>query len=226
VLFLGFRNNYKPPVYGASFSNTSSSQPFSGHDVLSLFRDMGYVPGRSLSIFIGMYVVMNIILSSVSFRNFSPNTWFASSQFEMCEYVGNRTGTLSLVNMSIAILFAGRNNILIAVTGWSQTSFLTLHRWIASVAALQAFVHSTTYTVAYFEPGSGGASGYAAEAALPFYVSYPMFAPCQPGSNLRIIYCEFLSDFNPAACILFLRPHETTSNVLKLSDSGGALLPR
>ncbi|RDW85357.1 hypothetical protein BP5796_03682 [Coleophoma crateriformis] len=131
--------------------------------------NIGYVPGRTLGIFISIYIIMNIILSSISFRNFWPNVWFSSKQFETCEYVGNRTGTLSLVNMSMAILFAGRNNILIGLTGWSQTTFLTLHRWAARVASLQAVVHSIAYTVAYFEPGSGGAAGYAAEAAKPFY---------------------------------------------------------
>ncbi|KAH8656864.1 ferric reductase like transmembrane component-domain-containing protein [Ilyonectria robusta] len=129
----------------------------------------GYIPGRTLSIFITIYIILNIIFSSVSFRNFQPNTWFLSPQFEMCEYVGNRTGTLSLVNMSIAILFAGRNNLLIALTGWSQTTFLTLHRWTARVAALQAVVHSIAYTLAYFEPGYDGASAYAAKAAESFY---------------------------------------------------------
>lgn len=132
--------------------------------------NIGYVPGRTLSIFIAIYLVLNVILSSVSYRNFWPNVWFASRQFEMCEYVGNRTGTLSLVNISIAILFAGRNNILIAVTGWSQTTFLTLHRWAARVATLQAVVHSIAYTLAYFEPDNGGAATYAAEAAKAFYV--------------------------------------------------------
>jgi predicted ferric reductase len=121
-------------------------------------------------VFILIYVLLNIIFSSISFRSFSPNTWFPSPQFELCEYVGNRTGTLSLVNMSIAILFAGRNNILIAVTGWSQTTFLTFHRWAARVATLQVVVHSIVYTLAYFEPGSDGASAYAAKAAEPFYV--------------------------------------------------------
>ena len=140
-------------------------------------HNIGYAPGRALSIFIFIYIIMNVILSSVSFRNFSPNTWFSSPQSEMCEYVGNRTGTLSLVNMSIAILFAGRNNLLIAVTGWSQTAFLTFHRWAARVATLQAVVHSIVYTLQYFEPGSGGATVYAAEAALPFYVSSPMNSP-------------------------------------------------
>ncbi|KFY34286.1 hypothetical protein V494_06907 [Pseudogymnoascus sp. VKM F-4513 (FW-928)] len=131
--------------------------------------NVGYVPSRTLSIFITIFVIINIVLSSVSFRTSQPNTWFKSGQFELCEYVGNRTGTLSLVNMCISILFAGRNNILIALTGWNQTAFLTLHRWTARVAALQAAVHSIAYTLAYFEPGYGGAAEYAVQAALPFY---------------------------------------------------------
>ncbi|KAI3324911.1 ferric reductase like transmembrane component [Xylariaceae sp. AK1471] len=130
---------------------------------------LGYVPGRALSIFISIYVALNIIFSSVSFGSFQPNIFFLSQQAELCEYVGNRTGTLSLVNMSIAILFAGRNNILIAITGWSQTTFLTLHRWAARVATLQAIVHSIVYTLQYFEPGYDGAAAYAAKAAEPFY---------------------------------------------------------
>ncbi|KFY30739.1 hypothetical protein V493_01685 [Pseudogymnoascus sp. VKM F-4281 (FW-2241)] len=130
--------------------------------------NVGYVPGRALSIFIALFIILNVILSSVSFRTFQPNTWFMSSQFELCEYVGNRTGTLSLVNMCISIMFASRNNLLIALTGWNQTAFLTLHRWIARMAALQAVVHSIAYTLAYFEPGYGGAAEYAVQAAKPF----------------------------------------------------------
>ena len=131
---------------------------------------IGYLPGRSLSIFIVVYIVLNVVFSAVSFRSYQPNIWFLSQEFEICEYVGNRTGTLSLVNMSIAILFAGRNNILIALTGWSQTTFMTLHRWTARVAVVQAVVHSIVYTLAYFEPGYTGAAAYAAKAAEPFYV--------------------------------------------------------
>jgi len=170
-------------------------EPLPGH--------IGYAPGRTLGIFIGIYVVMNVILSSVSFRNFQPNTWFASPQFEMCEYVGNRTGTLSLVNMSIAILFASRNNILIAVTGWSQTAFLTLHRWAARVAALQAVVHSIVYTVAYFEPGSGGVAAYAAKAAEPFYVCSSIL--CHISVWFHSIYRGYSSDPGNAVFLLSIR---------------------
>ncbi|AEO65379.1 uncharacterized protein THITE_2154006 [Thermothielavioides terrestris NRRL 8126] len=142
---------------------------FGGRRLEPLPGSFGYVPGRALSLFIAVYVVLNIIFSAVSFGSFQPNVYFFSKGFELCEYVGNRTGTLSLVNMSIAILFAGRNNVLIALTGWSQTTFLTLHRWTARVAAIQAVVHSIVYTLAYFEPGYDGASAYAAKAAESFY---------------------------------------------------------
>ncbi|KKY39820.1 putative ferric reductase transmembrane component 4 [Diaporthe ampelina] len=129
----------------------------------------GYLPGRTLSIFIAIYVILNIVFSAVNFKSFQPNIYFFSAGFELCEYVGNRTGTLSFVNMSIAILFAGRNNPLIPFTGWSQSTFLTLHRWAARIATLQAIVHSIVYTMAYWQPGYEGASAYAAKAAEPFY---------------------------------------------------------
>ncbi|KAK8131626.1 hypothetical protein PG984_008064 [Apiospora sp. TS-2023a] len=130
---------------------------------------LGYVPNRALSLFIALFVVLNIVFSAVSFRSFQPNIYWFSSGFELCEYVGNRTGILSLVNISIAILFAGRNHLLLIVTGWSQTTFLTLHRWAARVATVQAVVHSIVYTQAYFEPGYGGAKEYASKAAEPYF---------------------------------------------------------
>ncbi|KAI1269970.1 ferric reductase like transmembrane component-domain-containing protein [Xylariaceae sp. FL1019] len=131
--------------------------------------NIGYVPNRALSISISLYIILNIVFSSISFSTFSPNVYWMSPQFQLCEYVGNRTGILSLVNLSISVLFAGRNNLLLGITGWSQTTFLTLHRWSARVATLQAIVHSIVYTLAYFEPGYSGASAYAAAAAQPFY---------------------------------------------------------
>ncbi|KAK1991697.1 ferric reductase like transmembrane component [Colletotrichum falcatum] len=130
---------------------------------------IGYLPSRTLSVFIAVYVVLNVVFSAVSFGSYQPNIYFFSVGFELCEYVGNRTGTLSLVNASIAILFAGRNNLLVALTGWSQTTFLTLHRWSARIATLQAIVHSIVYTMAYWQPGYAGYSAYAAKLAEPFY---------------------------------------------------------
>lgn len=158
---------------------------FRRHRLEPLPCRIGYVPSRILTVFLFLLVALNIIFSSVSFGTYQPNIWFMSAQFETAEYVGNRAGTLSLVNMSIAILFAARNNLLIALTGWSQTTFITLHRWTSRVAVVQAIVHSIAYTAAYFQPGYEGASAYAAKASEPFYVCL-LFSPSfQEVSNAR-----------------------------------------
>ncbi|KAI0445504.1 ferric reductase like transmembrane component-domain-containing protein [Xylaria telfairii] len=167
------------PRASRQLQNSTLGSKFQQHIALPAFfgslhleplpANLGYVPGRALGISISIYIILNIIFSSVSFGSFQPNIYWPSQQFELCEYVGNRTGTLSLVNLSIAILFAGRNNILIAITGWSQTTFLTLHRWAARVATLQAIVHSAAYTLQYVDPGYDGAASYAEKVAEPFY---------------------------------------------------------
>ncbi|TGJ83904.1 hypothetical protein E0Z10_g4848 [Xylaria hypoxylon] len=169
-VFPGFYRRLRNSTVGLSLQQHIALPAFFGSRRLEpLPANLGYVPGRALSIAISIYVVLNVIFSSISFGSFQPNIYFPSQQFELCEYVGNRTGTLSLVNLSIAILFSGRNNLLIAITGWSQTTFLTLHRWAARVATLQAIVHSIAYTVAYVDPGYDGATSYPAKAAEPFY---------------------------------------------------------
>ncbi|KAK5630936.1 hypothetical protein RRF57_006651 [Xylaria bambusicola] len=138
---------------------------FGSRHLEPLPANLGYIPSRALSISISIYIALNIIFSSISFGSFQPNVYFPSQRFELCEYVGNRTGTLSLH----CHIIAGRNNLLISITGWSQTTFLTLHRWVARVATVQAIVHSAVYTLQYVDPGYEGATSYSAKAAEPFY---------------------------------------------------------
>jgi hypothetical protein len=50
-----------------------------------------------------------------------------------------------MVQMPIMFLFAGRNNLLIWITGWSYNEFQVFHKWIARVATLEAILHSACY---------------------------------------------------------------------------------
>lgn len=128
---------------------------------------MGYLPKRALSLFIAAYIVLNIVFSAVSYHHVSPNTWYSSRRDEIAAYISNRTGVLSFANIAIAILFSGRNNILLAITGWDQTTSIAIHRWAARVATVQAIIHSIIYTLTHF--WSGGAADYYAEAAKAYY---------------------------------------------------------
>lgn len=127
----------------------------------------GYLPKRGISLFIAAYVILNIIFSAVSFHHVTPNAWYADRRHEIAAYVSNRTGVLSFANLALAILFSGRNNLLIYITGWSQSTMLAIHRWASRVATVQAVVHSIIYTITYF--WTGGYTSYKTEAAMAYY---------------------------------------------------------
>ncbi|KAG9698940.1 hypothetical protein KCU95_g1801, partial [Aureobasidium melanogenum] len=140
---------------------------FNGRHSSPLPYRLGYLPKRGLTIFIASYVVLYIIFSAVSFHHVTPNAWYVDRRHEIAAYVSNRTGILSFANLALAILFSGRNNLLILITGWSQSTMLAIHRWASRVATVQAVVHSIIYTITYF--WTGGAAAYRTEAAMPYY---------------------------------------------------------
>jgi hypothetical protein len=123
------------------------------------------MPTRGQSVFLFYLIAVNIIFCCVGYDSRQPNSWFASSTAEIRSFVGNRTGALSLVNIAISVLYAGRNNVLISLTDWSHTTYLLLHRWVASIATLQACIHSAIYLYNYMESGE-----HATEAKLDYWI--------------------------------------------------------
>jgi hypothetical protein len=123
------------------------------------------MPTRGQSIFLFYLIAANIIFCCVGYESRQPNSWYASSTAEIRSFIGNRTGALSLVNIAISVLYAGRNNVLISLTDWSHTTYLLLHRWVASIATLQACIHSAVYLYNYVESGE-----HATEAKLDYWI--------------------------------------------------------
>lgn len=62
------------------------------------------------------------------------------------DQIGDRTGVLTLFSMPVLILFAGRNNLMQWVTGWSFSRFLLFHRWIARIVFAMVIVHAGAQT--------------------------------------------------------------------------------
>jgi predicted ferric reductase len=85
---------------------------------------------------------LTLLFSFVDTNAVLPNTWFASPSQQTIGYIGNRTGMISMALMPLTILFAGRNNLLLYVTGWSHGTYVILHRWIARLCVLEAILHS------------------------------------------------------------------------------------
>lgn len=61
--------------------------------------------------------------------------------------IGDRFANLAVFNFPLLILFAGRNNFMQWITGWSYSRFLTFHRWIARVVFLVVMLHGILETL-------------------------------------------------------------------------------
>lgn len=61
-------------------------------------------------------------------------------------WLGWRSGCLALYKLPFIWLFAGRNNVLIWITGWQFEIFNIWHRWIARMFLVDVLVHSAAYT--------------------------------------------------------------------------------
>lgn len=66
---------------------------------------------------------------------------------QLSRYMADRTGIISYANLPLLWLFAGRNDLLLWLTGWSFSTFNVFHRYVARVATAQAIAHSFGYTV-------------------------------------------------------------------------------
>ncbi|KAI1104975.1 ferric reductase like transmembrane component-domain-containing protein [Jackrogersella minutella] len=132
----------KPYIVYPSTIGTYSIRP--------LPSQLGNAPTIGQSLYIVMFVILNIVLSSVSYRGFDqPHPWGFSHTGEIMSYIGYRTGHIAFALLPLTVLFSSRNNFLLWLTDWPYSTFLVLHRWVARVCAVQALVHSITLLGAY-----------------------------------------------------------------------------
>lgn len=64
-------------------------------------------------------------------------------------YVAKRAAVRAFGKFPLIVLFAGRNNFLIYITGWSYATFLHYHKILAGWMFVNALVHAVGYTIDY-----------------------------------------------------------------------------
>ncbi|KAI0387359.1 ferric-chelate reductase [Hypomontagnella monticulosa] len=155
-----------PDSWVSRFNAYVIDPPLFGSKHASPLWGLGIVPTRGQALFILYLWFINILLSAIGINPVWPHSWYGSLREETTGYVGSRLGLLSFANLPLAVLYAGRNNILLLVTNWSHSTFLLLHRWIAFICMLEAVLHSAIYLGIYtIFPGYDHAS----ESQLPYW---------------------------------------------------------
>lgn len=111
------------------------------HPVTVFKMFVGYIPLRIQSIVIFFYLVLVVVFSATGYSYIENDTIWPDRGAQMSRYPGDRTGILACFAFLLTFLFAGRNNFLIWVTGWNQSTFLTFHKWISRINFLLAVTH-------------------------------------------------------------------------------------
>jgi hypothetical protein len=138
---------------------------FGTYHVRSLPYLLGNMPTAGQSLYIVMFVLLNIIFTAVNMESRQPNAWYPTVWREIMSYVLFRTGVYAYIMAPLLFLFAGRNNLLLWLTNWSHSTFLVLHRWIARVFTLQAILHSILAVHVYRLDGT-----YDMNLAMPYWI--------------------------------------------------------
>lgn len=129
--------------------------------------NVGTLPTRLQFIFVTAYFLTNLIFCVVSLP-------YTGKSFETITHqIGNRTGTLAVVNMIPLVIMAGRNNPLIPLLGISFDTYNLLHRWFGRIVILESLAH----TIAILAKGAGtkGWDDTLAEVFSDPYLTYGFF---------------------------------------------------
>lgn len=89
--------------------------------------------------------ILEVAFYSVSYRQHDGNNANATSQWR--QGVGYRSGILAFGKIPLLVLFAGRNNFLTWLTGWSYMTFIQYHKVLARWMFLDSLIHSVLYTI-------------------------------------------------------------------------------
>ncbi|KDN38691.1 hypothetical protein RSAG8_09366, partial [Rhizoctonia solani AG-8 WAC10335] len=123
---------------------------FNGSQSAPILGGLGYLPSRLMILFPVFFVGLCAIANAVPYKSLQPNLWAVNRRQEMMGFVANRAGLISFAFIPLTILLSARNNPLLWLTGWSTSTMITLHRWVARMCAFQAVVHSVGWTVQWY----------------------------------------------------------------------------
>ncbi|KAK6198924.1 ferric reductase [Scheffersomyces amazonensis] len=136
-----FSNTYRKYISLPAFGSRSHAHHKS---IFKYF--IFFVPTRLESILISIWLILAIIFTCVNFTHDSPNIIWPIKYAEMGRKIADRSGQMCLWILPNLVLFAGRNNVMQWVSGWSHSRFILLHKWNSRYATLLGVLHGIGMT--------------------------------------------------------------------------------
>lgn len=104
------------------------------------------IPTRAQSLVLVGYGVIHFILLFLKYDLFKENNRFTTMSMQLSRYLADRCGIFACFHLPLLFLLAGRNNMMLWLTGWSFETMNVYHRWVARGMYFNAIIHSAGYT--------------------------------------------------------------------------------
>uniref|UniRef100_A0A0L0P5E6 FAD-binding FR-type domain-containing protein n=1 Tax=Candidozyma auris TaxID=498019 RepID=A0A0L0P5E6_CANAR len=113
-----------------------------------LFKVILYViPTRLETILIFIWFILCVAFNTANFHHDSPNVVWPKKATEMGRKVADRTGVIAIYMVPQLVLFAGRNNFMEYISGWSYSRFNLIHQWYARILFILIIAHAVGMTL-------------------------------------------------------------------------------
>jgi hypothetical protein len=155
---------------------------------------LGLVPTRGQALFILYIIAINAVATFEGYPEYAPNGVFPDRHYALMRLIGNRAGAIAFANVPVVMLYAGRNSLLLHLTNWSHSTFLLLHRWVATICVIQVILHSLLWLRIMIEGDS-----YSGLMKIPYWywgvigtIFFSLFLPFSALPFRKIMYEAFL----------------------------------
>lgn len=112
-------------------------------------------------ILMGLFTIQTVLSTALSYTVQTPSMYIKDPYFLTLDLIGYRSGIIAFSLMPVVFIFGLRNNPFCFLTGLPQTVFITYHKFVAIIMAIEAMIHSAVWTV--YAMKSGGYAVWAAD---------------------------------------------------------------
>lgn len=122
---------------------------YKGHHTsyINLLGDkfIALLPSRLETSILSNYIILNGVILAFGYKIDPTNSLFRTRTQQILRLVADRAGILAFGNLPIIFLFGTRNNMLMTLTDFDFSTFISLHKWVGRIMILHSLLHSCCY---------------------------------------------------------------------------------
>ncbi|AET39791.1 ferric reductase family protein Ecym_4779 [Eremothecium cymbalariae DBVPG len=102
----------------------------------------GVIPTRLETLILVIFFILLVILEAVGYVSYPDVVDKSRPALQILNAFGHRAGATVVFLVPLTVLFGTRNNIMMWLTGWKQSTFFKFHKWLARILVVVSVIHA------------------------------------------------------------------------------------